>query len=224
MERVRECRPTEMALLLCDMWDDHWCRSAARRCGEIAARMEPVVAAARRAGVTIIHAPSDCMDFYADWPQRRAMEPFRDTELPADLPLDEPPLPIDDSDAGCDDEPSCPIRSAWTRQHPALTIAPDDFITESGRETVGLLRSRGISSLTIAGVHTNMCVVGRSFGIRQMKRWGFTPLLARDLTDALYNPRMAPFVSHAEGTELVIAHIERWLCPSISGSDLIPAG
>src|SRR4051794_9279032 len=68
---TREFVPAETALILCDVWDDHWCPSAARRCDALARRMAPVVDAARAAGVTVIHAPSECMDFYKDHPARK---------------------------------------------------------------------------------------------------------------------------------------------------------
>src|SRR5262249_15729281 len=55
---------------------------------------------------------------------------------------------------------------------------------------------------------------------RQMVKAGRNAVLVRDLTDAMYNPRKAPFVSHARGTELVIEHIERHICPSILSTDL----
>ena len=71
------------------------------------------------------------------------------------------------------------------------------------------------------GVHTNMCVLGRSFAIRQMTRWGVNCILVRDLTDTMYNPRMKPYVPHEKGTELVISHIERYWCPSILSRDLL---
>jgi hypothetical protein len=64
------------------------------------------------------------------------------------------------------------------------------------------------------GVHTNMCVLGRSFGIRQMTRLGFNTLLVRDLTDTMYNPRRRPMVTHEQGTELVVRHVERYWCPT----------
>jgi hypothetical protein len=35
------------------------------------------------------------------------------------------------------------------------------------------------------------------------------------MTDALYDPRDYPFVSHARGTELIVEHIEKYWCPSI---------
>jgi hypothetical protein len=54
-----------------------------------------------------------------------------------------------------------------------------------------------------------------------MSRWGIDCVLVRDLTDSLYNPAKPPFVSHEEGTELVIRHIEQYWCPSILSDDLI---
>jgi hypothetical protein len=40
------------------------------------------------------------------------------------------------------------------------------------------------------------------------------------MTDAMYDPRTRPFVSHKRGTELVIEHIEAKWCPSILSDDL----
>ena len=73
------------------------------------------------------------------------------------------------------------------------------------------------------GVHANMCILNRSFAIKQMTNWGIRCILVRDLTDAMYNPRKAPYVSHAAGTELVIQHIEKYWCPTVLSADLIAA-
>ena len=62
------------AFLLCDIWDVHWCKSATRRCGEIAKQTNQVVSFARRNDIQIIHAPSDTMDFYHDFEQRKMMQ------------------------------------------------------------------------------------------------------------------------------------------------------
>ena len=45
--------------------------------------------------------------------------------------------------------------------------------------------------------------------------------MVRDLTDAMYDPACAPYVSHDEGTRLVIEHIERHWCPTIDSSDIL---
>jgi nicotinamidase-related amidase len=212
----------ETAIILCDMWDNHWCKSAAVRCGELARKMDPVLAALRAKGVTVIHAPSECMDFYKDTPQRQRMLKLPKAAPPKALELSDPPLPIDDSDGGCDDAAPAKSHKAWTRQHAAITIADEDFVSDSGPEVYNLLRQRGVKNLLVCGVHTNMCVLGRSFAIRQMTRWGVRCVLVRDLTDAMYNPKKAPFVSHAEGTERVIGHIEKYWCPTVLSKDLLP--
>ena len=53
------------------MWDTHHCLSAAKRVVEMALHMNGVIAGLRGKGALIIHAPSDCMAFYAETPQRR---------------------------------------------------------------------------------------------------------------------------------------------------------
>jgi len=70
-------------------------------------------------------------------------------------------------------------------------------------------------------VHTNMCVLGRPFGLRQMVKNGKNAVLVRDMTDTMYNPRSAPFVTHFRGTELIIEHIEKFVCPTITSDQLI---
>ncbi len=72
------------ALIVCDMWDDHWCKSAARRVGEMAGPLNEVVKTARARGVFIIHAPSTCTSFYDGTPQRKRAQaaPFSKTPVP----------------------------------------------------------------------------------------------------------------------------------------------
>ncbi len=63
--------PKKTAVVVCDMWDDHWCKNAAKRCGELAKQMEPILKSCREKGMTIIHCPSDTMEFYKDHPARK---------------------------------------------------------------------------------------------------------------------------------------------------------
>jgi hypothetical protein len=65
-----------------------------------------------------------------------------------------------------------------------------------------------------------MCVLGRPFGIRQLVYQKMNIVLMRDLTDAMYNPKMKPHVSHFKGTELVVEHIEKHWCPTVISADL----
>jgi nicotinamidase-related amidase len=211
----------QTALVICDMWDRHWCECATRRCDVLAKKAAAVVAALRKKGVTIIHCPSDCMAYYKDTPQRKAILAIPKATPPKNRTIVDAPLPIDDSDGGCDDETPKKPYKAWTRQHPAIAVAEGDFITDSGAEVYSLLKKRGIENLLVMGVHTNMCVLNRTFAIKQMTRWGIRCVLIRDLTDTMYNPKKRPFVSHDRGTELVVEHIEKHWCPSILSTDLM---
>jgi nicotinamidase-related amidase len=224
---VRELPASQTAILICDMWNQHWCASASRRCDALAKKMAPLVDEARATGVLIVHAPSNTLEAYKDHPARkRALAVATVTPgVPIEswCSLDEAregSLPIDDSDGGCDCQPQCKQGSPWTRQHPAITIADEDFISDDGKQIYSYFVERGIKNVIYVGVHANMCVLGRSFGIRQMTRLGLGAILVRDLTDTMYNPRMAPFVSHAQGTDLVIRHVERHWCPTTDSASL----
>jgi type 1 glutamine amidotransferase len=82
------------------------------------------------------------------------------------------------------------------------------------------MRQRGVENVLVCGVHTNMCVLGRPFSIRQMVKQGMNVVLLSDLTDTMYDPAKSPYVSHFTGTDLVVEHIEKFWCPSALGSDI----
>jgi putative heme-binding domain-containing protein len=228
LERTLRWDSKKTAIIVCDMWDQHWCKGATARVAEMAPRMNAVIQEARKRGVLIIHAPSDTMKFYANWPQRkRAQEALKATP-PSDVSKwkslnieKEGPLPIDDSDGGCDDLPQCPGGGPWKRQIATLEIAPEDVISDNGEEVYNVLAQAGVENVIILGVHTNMCVLGRPFSIRQMVSVGKNVLLMRDMTDTMYNSRKRPFVSHFAGTDLVVEHIEKHWCGSITSADFL---
>jgi nicotinamidase-related amidase len=203
------------------MWDDHWCKNAARRCDELAKKMAPVIDRMRDKGIFIIHAPSDCMDFYKDSPARRRMQEAPKVAMPKPQDIPDPALPCDSTDGGCDDDPPPKSFKAWKRQHAAIHIDEGkDGISDNGQEIYSVLQQRGIKNLIIMGVHTNMCVLHRTFAIKPMTRAGVRCVLVRDLTDAMYSPRSKPYVSHEEGTERIIQHIEKYWCPSVTSEEL----
>lgn len=224
------------AVIVCDMWDDHWCKSASARVGELLPPMNRFLAHARSRGALVIHAPSSVTKFYDGTPARELARKAPHSPTPVPLATaerwgtrwcwtdasHEGVLPIDDSDMGCSCEGSnCTIREAWTRQHAGIEILPGDALTDDGQEAWNLLQSRGIEHVVLCGVHLNMCVLGRPFAIRQMVRLGKDVALARDLTDTMYNPERPPGVDHFTGTDLVVGHVERHWCPSFESSDWV---
>mgnify|MGYP001163315987 CR=1 FL=1 len=221
--RVREqaVPAPRTALLLCDVWDAHWCRGARERLEEMIPRMNAVVVHCRQKGAHIIHAPSETLDFYAASPARARILGIPSIDPPPNRPIRDRRLPIDDSDGGADTGEK-PWYKAWTRQHAGIIVDDSrDVISDNGREIYSYLHRQHIALLLVLGVHTNMCVLNRSFGIKQMVRWGVPVALVRDLTDSMYNPARAPYVSHAEGTRLVVEYIEKFWCPTVVSTELI---
>jgi nicotinamidase-related amidase/type 1 glutamine amidotransferase len=238
--------PARTAVIVCDVWDYHHSINAVRRLNEMAPRLDAFVAKARAAGATIIHAPSDCMAAYETHPARqRALELAKSvTEAPPQLadqwnhglPAEKTAkYPVDQSDGGEDDDPVEHAAWAkqlealgrnpgnpWKAQSPLVRIDPQlDLITDSGSDVWKILRSRGIDQVMLVGVHTNMCVIGRPFGLRQLVGWGKRAVLVSDLTDTMYNPARWPFVSHFAGTDLVIEYIQQHVCPTITSDQLL---
>ncbi len=237
-------QPAQTAIIVCDMWDAHHCLNAVRRELELAPRMERVLQDARSKGVLIIHAPSSCMDAYKDHPARKRASGLPTAKnLPGDIAQwcrnipaeDKGKYPIDQTDGGEDDDLEEHRRwheqlaakgrnpkSPWKSQIDILTIdAEKDVISDSGVEIWNLLEARGVSNVILMGVHTNMCVLGRPFGLRQLAKNGKNVVLMRDLTDTMYNPAKAPYVSHHAGTQLIVEHIEKFVCPTITSVDFV---
>ena len=214
--------PSQTALVLCDIWDSHWCRGAVERLNALTPRMNDVVTACRNQGILIVHAPSDTLEFYRDAPARKRAESVPVVHPPTDRDLPDPPLPVDASDEGADTG-EMETFSAWSRQHPDIFIDQDkDLMSDNGPQIYACFRHYGIRNMLMMGVHTNMCILHRSFGIKQMVRWGVPVALVRDLTDIMYNPAMPPYVSHEEGTRLVVSFIEKHWCPTVHSSDILP--
>jgi nicotinamidase-related amidase len=174
--------------------------------------MNQLLKLARTAGATIIHAPSSCMEPYKDHPGRkRAIAAPQADNVPEDIGQwcykipqeDDGTYPIDQTDGGEDDDlvehaqwarmltsmdrnPKAP----WKSQTDLLDIDDEDVISDNGVEIWNVMEQRGIKNVILVGVHTNMCVLGRPFGLRQMSKNGKNVVLVRDMTDTMYNPKM----------------------------------
>ena len=234
----------ETAIIVCDMWDLHHCLNATRRVVEIAPVMDQVLKTAREQGVLIIHAPSECMASYEKTPAReRAIAAPKSKQLPDEIgtwckriPAEEQnKYPVDQTDGGEDDDLAEHAKWAahlaaigrnprlpWKSQTDKLTIDQErDLISDSGVEIWNVLEDRGVKNVILMGVHTNMCVLGRPFGLRQMAKNGKNVVLMRDMTDTMYNPIRAPYVNHFTGNDRVAEHVERYVAPTVTSDQII---
>ncbi len=183
------------------------------------------------------------MAFYASHPARtRAKSVPNAANLPKDISTwcdriaseEAFPYPIDQSDGGEDDDPveheqwaktltneGRNPKAPWKQQISVIQIDSErDFVSDSGNEIWNILEAKGIKQVLLCGVHTNMCVLGRPFGLRQLASHGKKVCLIRDLTDTMYNPLSWPFVNHFSGTDLVIDHVERHICPTVTSDQV----
>jgi type 1 glutamine amidotransferase/nicotinamidase-related amidase len=143
--------------------------------------------------------------------------------------------PIDQSSGGEDDDPDeheawveelkrlgRNPKAPWKSQFDGLSIdSQKDYIADQGEQVWNILEAKKIKHVILTGVHTNMCVLGRPFGLRRMVEAGKSTVLMSDMTDTMYDPRCRPFVSHFTGTDLIIDHIERHVCPTITSDQLL---
>jgi nicotinamidase-related amidase len=209
-----------MALVICDVWDRHWSSGATDRVNSLAPRIDNFCRELRDAGALIVHAPSETIGAYTGTPARQRIEGVIKEGPPEYVAI--PPLPIDAEGGGSDSEDSFPPETqVWSRQHDAIMIDDScDVVTDDGGELATYLRASGRRTVLVAGVHTNMCILERSFGLRALVGWGFSAALVADLTDAMYDPARSPYVSHEEGTELVVRYIEAFVAPTTTSPDM----
>ncbi len=143
--------------------------------------------------------------------------------------------PVDQSAGGEDDDPvehaawvskltamGRDPQQPWQAQIDAIAIdAERDYLSDRGEEIWSILDARGIDNVILTGVHTNMCVLGRPFGLRQLARNGKNVVLMRDMTDTMYDPAAWPYVSHFTGTDLIVEHIEKFVCPTLTSDQFV---
>lgn len=225
----REWDPSLAAVVICDMWDRHNCVSATRRVAEMAPRIDTVASQLRAQGALIVHAPGGCAEFYKGTPARTRAVSSRWVESPAPIDWNSwncdhytelPRTLTDPAPCSCDPRgPCCPAGPPypWTRQIAQIEIAAGDAVIGSGQELFNLLEERRTVDVIVMGVHTNVCILGREYGIRQIVFMGKKPLLCRDLTDSFHRDSRG----HFWGTQKTLAHIERFWCPSVRSDQLV---
>jgi Isochorismatase family len=219
VDREFLCRMStgDTALLICDMWDRHWCTHAGRRMNILAQQIEQTANVARAAGIQIIHSPSSTMPFYADYPERRRAQACPITIEPTARDWNAPPLSIDDEADSMnrgDDRVS--------RQNINISIEGDDIISDCGAEILNFLTWKAIDHLIFVGVHANKCILERTFGIKQMVRWGINCILIRNLTDVILSGTQSA-ARRTRAAEMTIQYVEQYWCPTALKQDLLAA-
>lgn len=205
--------PKKVGVVVVDMWNFHWCKTATMRVAALVPRMNLVLDAARGMGTTVMLCPSDVVDNYVGRPQREAVFAMPRHPVPPLIKI-ECPEPPNAGGCACGKE-RCVVNYGWDGMHPDLVIGRDDLMPDTLEDVYSICKERGLTHLIYFGVHTQVCLLGKPMGLRNLKAAGMKCILARDLTDAHpgYNPDkgFTPDVHTAE----VVEHFERFLAPTV---------
>ena len=211
----------KIAILSIGMWSTHKCVVATNKLNEISKKSNELMKTIREVGGKVIHGSSTLVNL----PEYKKM---RDniTNIPNATLIDKgmvqfPPVPLDDSDSGI-----CEINKDFDRKkvlmNPYIEMDyENDVISGHNKEILNYLHFHNIELLLVCGTHTNMCVLDRIYGIKNLIRYGFPVVLVRDLVDALHNPALPPYTTRDQTNELMAEWIEEHFCPSIHSADII---
>ncbi|MDR0521119.1 MAG: isochorismatase family protein [Planctomycetaceae bacterium] len=196
--------PGKTAVIVIDMWNFHWCMTAAQRVAAMVPRMNAVFNEARKKGMLIIWNPSDVVTAYAGTPQYEtaaAMHVLHPVKMGE---WKRPQINVRFSakvgPCLCGPGINCGGNWGWDAMNPDLKVDENDLFSASTGEIFSILKNKGIENVIYAGVHTNMCVFGKPGALSHLYPHGFNCYLARDLNDAFTNYDPARNYTPDDGT------------------------
>lgn len=198
---------SQAALVLVDVWQRHYVKDTELR-GEaiIRDKLVPMLAACRRAGMKIVHAPSppvakvhpnwlrlvgeaEMKREYDDWPPRQFRNrsgPYQGYRRPSEPREAErqklPPLRI----------------------HTKAEPLAGEPVVATGEELHRYCKREGVLFLIFAGFNTNACILSRDYGTLKMSERGYEVILVRDCTTGMESPETQPTLGQTRGAILLL--------------------
>ena len=222
--------PAKTAIIICDMWDQHWCRGADASRRRAGPRHEP--RGRRCAGQGGVHHPRpQQLHGSLQGPSRppaRRSPPRRPRICPPTSrggAARSPPRrrgstpSTSRTGAATTARRARRARPGGSRSRPSRSATRTPSATRASRS--GTCWRAGASTTCCSWACTRICAssAGRS-ACGSSPCHGKHAFLVRDLTDTMYNSRSWPYVSHFQGTERIIEHIEKFVAPTITSTDL----
>ena len=210
----------QTALVLVDLWDNHFIESWLERADRITREaVVPVLERARQTGLTIVHAPSPPIAEHFDQLKQHA-----------------PPLPVAESDwppapfrrrqgayasfrGPRAQPPGIPLIDALGMS-PHIDVRDGEHVVATGDQLHDLLRANGLIHLVYVGFATNWCILNRDYGMRAMAQRGYNMILLRDATMGVEFPDT---LAAEMATEMAIREVEQQLGFSAAKDDFLAA-
>ena len=219
---------SETALICLDIWD-HDIREDMREIDDAVTRerIVPVVRAARRRGLQIIHAPAPPVAQRSpNW-----VKLMPEGEEPQKVWPNSPDWPPEDfrQKTGRYEQYARP--EVWCREqdleesdrrdfHELVRPEGDEAVILTGEELHRLCHRRGILHLIYVGFHVPGCVTLRNYGLPQMLDHGYHCILVRDCTNGMESHTTFQDQTCMRGT---IAFLEQMQMYTLDSSELITA-
>ena len=210
----------QTALVLVDMWDNHFIESWLERAVQITKeKVAPALEAARAAGLTIVHAPSP--------PVAEQFEQLKRHVPP--VPSPPPAWPPDNFRSrqgeyaafrGPRVQPPGIPNLDRLGMSPHIDVQDGEFVVATGEQLHALLAERGILHLVYAGFATNWCILNRDYGMRAMAGRGYNMILLREATAGVEFPDT---VAKGLATEMAVREVEQQLGFSAANADFLAA-
>src|ERR1041385_4735924 len=210
---VEKFDPIHVGVMVVDVWNYHWCKTATMRVDAIVPRMNKALEIARSLGMTVMLCPSDVVDNYVGYPQREAILALPTIPVPTVVNVSCPAAP-DAGGCACAAE-RCAVNYGWDGMHPGLQIGASDLMPDTQAEVYAVCKKYGLTHLIYLGFHTQVCLLGKPMGLKAMKSAGLHCVLARDMTDAHPGYDPARNFTPDLNTQQVIEHFEKHLAPTI---------
>ncbi|KKN14992.1 hypothetical protein LCGC14_0990510 [marine sediment metagenome] len=206
---------TNTVLLVCDVWDNHYCKDLQRRMGPLAERIDKFASIVRQRGGHVLHCPSQTVDtYYNSWPQRKTMRKYPFARPVISEKMQTVKLPLDTTlTTGCPDIPPCPVHSDFTKQHEGIKILPRDLISDSGQEVYNFIKAENIDCVLMTGTVLNMCIMGRPFGVQALVNRRIPVRVVGDLVEVFYSPLESPNISIDQAKWFILGYIKAKWCP-----------
>ncbi len=219
VEKEKTFHSSRVAVLVIGMWSGHQCKVADDKLQELSPKVDAFLKRCRSKDMKIIFGSSSLTKLpkYANLRKNMKNIPFSTFK---DKGLCFPPIPFDDTDGGIN-ERNPNFQRGEVDMNPAIEIMDCDAMTDNSKEMLNYLYYHKCELLLVVGVHTNMCVLDRPYGMKNLARYGFPMALVRDLADPMIKPDGIVVKDREDALDKIVKYVEQYFAPSIDSRDLI---
>jgi len=198
---------SQAALVLVDVWQRHYIKDTEARAETIINNnLVPLIAACRRSGLQVIHAPSPPVaKLHPNWVKlvpASEMNTKQDSWPPAAFrslsgSYRQYNRPKEPREAERQSLPPLTF-------HPKIVPAGKEAVVATGEELHRYCKQQGILFLLFAGFNTNACILSRDYGTLRMSNRGYQVMLVRDCTTGMESKYTQANLSQTSGAILLL--------------------